>query len=399
MSSRFNAIFFFFFSTGISLLLARVTIPQLHAMGNRDSRALLCCTCDHVLYDSSTVVAIERISQLSALEFERRYRMVRPVVVEGGASHLPACTKWTMPYLRERAGAAEVQAFYYRGGRGDYDASEPEATTLAAFIAALIDRADPSYLFPSPSAVFARNDHHPERHVGWAARANPGLAALADDFALPGFVRHDDYVLASLILGSAKNATDLHYDLGGESKLLIQIAGRKRIRLVPPSAAPQLALHSAFAVPDDGTGRRRNRSRGAADPGSQALADHSYETVLAPGDVIYWPAFWSHEIANLDTPTFATSVFLDEVRLDPLIVRHLLIHTFQSFLRMMQGQLSGRPLSAAEQTELEVGFRGLPFVGLLDLFEDLESFMLSPGCAGMRSLWTWNWMLPAAEER
>jgi ribosomal protein L16 Arg81 hydroxylase len=113
------------------------------------------------------------------------------------------------------------------------------------------------------------------------------LRALWDDVVLPpGWF--DDARLpygSALWLGPAGTITPLHHDTS--NILFCQIHGRKRVVLAPPWA--EALLDTA-----DGVYNRR---------GPQALADEeipSIDVVLAPGDALFIPAGWWHDVRALD---------------------------------------------------------------------------------------------------
>ncbi|MEO8548771.1 MAG: cupin-like domain-containing protein [Kofleriaceae bacterium] len=350
--------------------------------------------------------AIQRVDSLEALDFERSYRGKQPVIVTGGARELPLFNKWDLSYLRSVAGEAPVDVSHYRSTRGDYDDIEHKPWKLGDFIERLTHQepGDVTYLFPNPSCIFARNEARKDLHTGWASAVNPGLLRLSDDFRLPSFLRPDDFVIASLILGTRKNATDLHYDWGGEGKVIAQVRGRRRIRLVSPDAAPALRLNTMF----EGSGedseqkapheRNPTRGQGAMTPERYAeLVPWTYSGELDEGDLVYWPAFWFHEADNLTDPSLALSIFLDEIQLQPLLLRHLLLHSCNAFAAVIHGQLEGAPMTSSDLERIALTYDGLPFADLLELFREYERFLLSSRCVGIRNLWAWNSTTVVAE--
>jgi len=120
------------------------------------------------------------------------------------------------------------------------------------------------------------------------------------------------------------------------------------------------------------------------------VAPQTYVAEVGAGDLIYWPGYWFHEVTNFDDQSLAISVFLDELRLSPLLLRHLLFHTLNAFTQIMHAHLEDAPLTRADLATMDVTFMDLPFIGLLDLFREYEAFLLSDECAATRHLWAWN---------
>lgn len=99
----------------------------------------------------------------------------------------------------------------------------------------------------------------------------------------------------------------------------LQVVGRKRFVIIRPDAHRQLrvqpALHPAH--------RSAQVDLRAADGLAQPL--EGLEVVLAPGDILFLPAFFFHQVTTLDFAisvnawsTFAPSTLVDEARLFPL---------------------------------------------------------------------------------
>ena len=204
-------------------------------------------------------------------------------------------------------------------------------------------------------------------------------------------------MLAVLILGSRENATDLHYDNGGEAKVLVQVRGGKRILLFPPEAAPALRPHSLFPRPGTPPGWAGSRSAvdihgpAGTPAGEEPLAGWVAE--LEPGDVAYWPPFWFHDVTNLDDVSLAVGIFLDEIRLPALLVRHTAHLVFRELLAMAAARASGQTGGSPEVRggwglEVVVGDRASE--SLAELFQGLERTLLDTDAGAVRGLWEWN---------
>lgn len=335
---------------------------------------------------------------LDRTTFEERYRGSGPVVIRGGATNTPAFLRWDADYLADRVGGAEVTVASYQADRRDYGIVEPRPMRLAEFLAALGDRSSGEvlYLFNNSSCVFMRNEDQPRFHIGWAANANAGLAPLEHEFDVPAFINPNRFVVAVIILGSQENATDLHYDHGGEGKVLVQLRGRKRILLLPPSAAEALRLHTLFRRSEAPTGHSGSRPSvdvhapvGAAD-----LAPlRGYVTEVAAGDIVYWPPFWFHDVANLDPFTLAVGIMVDELTIAPLLLRHLSHGIFRALLAAST-QRANSPAAAADPTaagwRLDVSLDGRSLGTMAELFADVEQQLLAEASQGTSQLWEWN---------
>lgn len=352
---------------------------------------------------------VERVPGLDRATFRERFQGQRPLIVPGAALDSPMLARWDLPYLAQTAGSARVTVAAYLQDRRDFDSAEPREMSLAEFLGGLGQPApdEVRYLFNDPSCVFARNEALTRLHIGYAAAPNAGLAPLAADFRLPSFVAPDEYVLAVLNFGSRDNATSLHYDNGGEAKALVQVRGRKRIILFPPEAAPALRPHTLFRRPGMPSGSKAMVDIHApADDSARADVPAGWVAELEPGDVIYWPPLWFHDVENLDDVTLAVGVFLDEVRLPALLLRHVAHQVLQGLLAEAAARAHGEGAAVPGRTddvragwgvELTVGDR--PAGSLAELFQGLERTLLATDASDVRGLWEWSSRLHSAGEQ
>jgi hypothetical protein len=335
---------------------------------------------------------VERAPNLDRATFCERFQGQRPVVVPGGAIDSPMLARWDLSYLARVAGDARVTVARYLEDRRDFGRVERREMSLAEFLSDLASPGDEvHYLFNEQSCAFARNEVLDRTHVGWAAAVNAGLAPLAADFRVPSFVAPEEYVLAALILGSRDNATKLHYDSGGEAKALVQVLGRKRIILFPPQAAPELRPGTLFRRPGEHfSGSHATVDiHGPADSSVSADAPTGWIVELEPGDVVYWPPFWFHDVENLDDVTMAVGVFIDEIRLPALVLRH----TAHLMFRELMAGAAARARddgAAGDGWGVELAIGGRPAGSLAELFQELERALLAPEASDVRGLWEWN---------
>lgn len=191
-----------------------------------------------------------------------------PVVVRGFLA------TWARPFtptfadLRARFGDVEVEVMR---GRDAYE--DPglhfEKIVARMTLAAFLDVVEG----PPTNDVYmvARND----------ALRGP-LALLLDEIEPPAdlFKRRSG---VSLWLGPSGTLTRLHHD--ATNNLFCQVLGRKRVTLVPPH---QLAIADT-AIGFYATER----------PSSEALREHAMDVTLEPGDAVFLPVGWWHEVESL----------------------------------------------------------------------------------------------------
>ena len=343
---------------------------------------------------------VPETSYLDRAEFDRLYRGIGPVVVRGGARDTKAFELWDSDHLTEIAGDAVVTVASYPSDRRDYGVITPQPMALREFLADLGARSstEARYLFNNASCIFLRNDDQPRFHLGWAATANAGLAPLAAEFEVPRFVDPERFVVAVIIIGSEENATDLHYDHGGEGKVLVQIRGRKRVMLLPPASAEALRLLTLFRRAD--TPARESGSRPSIDVHAAAGFDapllRGYVTEVGPGDIIYWPPFWFHDLANLDPFTLAAGLMVDEIAIPALLMRHVSHGIYQALLAAAARRAENEGQTVDAYTggwDIEASVGGSRIGSLADLFSDLEQQLLTEAGRETAQLWVWNDLL------
>jgi hypothetical protein len=117
-----------------------------------------------------------------------------------------------------------------------------------------------------------------------------GLAGLTE--------RAPERAASGIWIGSTGAVTPLHHDAW--TGLLFQMTGSKRVLMFPPSERPNLYFTSPFAAKDRWS-MLPGRSDDADPAGFPRFARaNGFEAQLDAGDVLFIPAFWSHEIEALE---------------------------------------------------------------------------------------------------
>jgi hypothetical protein len=327
---------------------------------------------------------VERRDSLTRAEFLHEFAGRRPVVHAQGARHTAAVRRWDPDYLVERAGEARLELLagvYEPEARAlGYSGARPVSITLRAFVEALCAGDDgQGYLFNTESGVLQVNESEDsELRVGWGKAANPGLARLAADLELPAFMDRRDLIYAALLLGGPHQRAPLHYDLSGEVKALVQVRGRKRVLLFPPSEAGLLHFPGWF---EEGSAPFRvphvadvdlHRPDLARFPGLERA--RALEAVLEPGDVLYWPPFWPHDVTNLDSFTLAVTCTYEELRANAMWFREQLGLLGRLYVECLR----------------EVGPDTDPREATARAFRRLEERLLSDEFRNRTTFWSWH---------
>ena len=223
----------------------------------------------------------------------------RPVIIEGLAERLDLPLVPDLDGLRELAStttttftvkshAAHSPYFLYVGDYGA-ELANTEQMTLSEFLDFMFDGREQKHPDTCTYRLFAVSDLDGE--VGRIIDTmSDGLGALTD--------RQPDRHASGIWIGSDGVVTPLHHDAW--TGLLFQLTGSKRVLMFPPAERPNLYFTSPFAATDRWSmlpGRSDD-----ADPSQYpkfARAD-GFEGRLDAGEVLFIPAFWSHEVEALE---------------------------------------------------------------------------------------------------
>ncbi|HEY2091585.1 MAG TPA: cupin-like domain-containing protein [Thermoanaerobaculia bacterium] len=216
----------------------------------------------------SRLEAVERRTNISVEEFRARYAIPGvPVLLEGLAEEWPARNLWTFDFFKQNYGGHEVTV--YAGERK----TKPRIMQLGSYLEYMEKTPDeiPDYLsrwcfsptFPELDAQYRRPPHFP----CWTD-------------LLPGEIRP---TWKWIYMGPPRSGSAMHRDFLGTSAWNVLFAGEKAWRFYPPSDEPPL-----FA---EGEG---------------------WSCVQRPGDIIYTPSNWWHQVRNETCTLALTENFINE---------------------------------------------------------------------------------------
>ncbi|KTE28141.1 MULTISPECIES: cupin-like domain-containing protein [unclassified Sphingopyxis] len=212
------------------------------------------------------------------LFYRHYYEANRPAKLTGIIDHWPALTRWSLDHFDAVAGNNVVEAQVERERDPDYELDKDDHRRLVRF-GELIDwlRKDE-----------ASNDIYLTAYNSGSNAA--ALAPLWDDMAPIALLDDRRERDGFFWLGPRGTLTPWHHDL--TNNLLVQVIGRKRVRMAPPWA---------FA-------RMRNSRHCFSDWGNDPLPAGEgdgatppiLETIIGPGEGIFLPVGWWHQVEALD---------------------------------------------------------------------------------------------------
>lgn len=221
--------------------------------------------------------------------FERNHVFpAKPAIIRGAIGHWPAMTKWSLRYFSDAFGHVEVHA--YRRGHRDAGLR----MTLADYLAYSRQAAerDPLYL-----SNWAFSEDCPSLLRDYS---NPAIFERLEN-RLPPHLRPR---WRWIFLGPAGSGTPLHVDVLHTSAWNAAITGRKRWLFYSPDQVRYL-YHGAVDC-------------FAPDLGSFPLFEHAQalECVQEPGDLVFTPSGWWHQVHNELEGISITENFINRANLD-----------------------------------------------------------------------------------
>jgi hypothetical protein len=225
---------------------------------------------------------IERRDHVELDEFVERYvRGCRPVVLTDVARNWPAIDRWTPSFMKAKFGGHTVEIQANRNSDAMYEPNK-EAHRSRVQLAEFVDR----MLAGGPT-----NDYYLTAN-NELMRNGPFASLLDDVGTLPELCdRNLLPVASSFWMGPAGTITSLHHD--ATMLFHTQVMGRKRWRFLSPLETPNLynwnLYYSPIAID------RPDLSRFPRFTNATVI-----ETVLEPGETIFLPLAWWHEVTSLE---------------------------------------------------------------------------------------------------
>jgi len=215
-----------------------------------------------------------------------------PTIIDGLVRWWPAIERWTAENLIARCGSESVEVFLTSPADGTVLQQVNGKVTLSfrEFI---------EHTFGLWQGGAARS---------YYLRVGPGTTVfdeLCADFTIPDTGHPFNPKWTGLWLGQAGNATPFHHDWW--HGLLAQIRGRKRYTLVHPFDVPRLQRDWSDAAKFD-------LSAAEILPAGAPILDEldlCFEGTLLPGEMLYVPPYWFHQVVTLDDGNISMPIRFD----------------------------------------------------------------------------------------
>ena len=233
---------------------------------------------------SSMTSGIERRRGVKADEFlDFYYAPARPVVLTDVIVDWPALNLWTPEYLAKKVGAREIDYQGERTKNQRFERDKAAHTRTMPFDAFMRRISRPGT--GNESYITAYNSH----------RNAEALAVLRTDLGrIDTILDHTGPAANGMMwIGPKGTLTALHHDL--TNNLIVQVVGQKQYKILPPSETSRLDndehVFSAIADLEDPTLDLRMHPK--------LVGALMYEVILSPGDVLFLPFGWWHQVRSL----------------------------------------------------------------------------------------------------
>jgi len=235
----------------------------------------------------TAIASVDRRSKLSYDEFVCEYASTgKPVIITDAMKGWKASTKWTVDFFRSKYGhiKTEVQ---------DCKTNTSTSMTIADYMDYMSGGDRDKLLYLSQWPV----DRNPELYKDYKIPVYfPNWLER-----LPKKIRDKFNIITALIyIGPKDTYTGLHFDAGNVTTWMAMISGRKRF---------------VFFSPDQGD----FLYDGAVDIFNPDLEKfplyanaNPVEVILEPGEILYFPSRWWHQVENLEDSIAVAHNVVDE---------------------------------------------------------------------------------------
>ncbi|MCT7957751.1 cupin-like domain-containing protein [Laspinema palackyanum] len=225
---------------------------------------------------------VERIPHVSGPEFlERFYIRNKPVIFTDLMDNWKALSLWTPQYFKEKYGHVTVGAQFNRESNQQYEWCRDKHQKMVLF-GEFVDQV---------LQGGETNDYYIGAYNGNFSRE--GFKGLLDDIELfPEYLTDTKEANnTSFWFGPGGAITPLHFD--PLNTFLCQVYGRKRVRLIAPSQKHLLAAYGHYFSNIDLENPNFERY-------PQLKKLDIIELIIEPGDVLFLPVGWWHQVRSLE---------------------------------------------------------------------------------------------------
>ncbi len=221
---------------------------------------------------------------LTISEFKTKFRTQKTPDIVSNSIDLDALNKWDVQYFKDKY---------------------PDKNVVVDFYSALEKQewGKLQLMLPDALNLICNNTDQTKKHYLMQKSIVEEFPELLADISLPIYVNQNVKHVTNLWIGESGIISQPHYDCS--DNFLTQILGRKRVRLFSPSDSKNMYPH---AIDDDMLGDISAAHISRIDDTDLVNFDHfpkfkqanCFEGIIYPGDILFIPAGWWHEVKSLD---------------------------------------------------------------------------------------------------
>jgi hypothetical protein len=224
----------------------------------------------------------QAMPEFDELELHEVFAKQNPVVFRQVASTWSVFDDYQPAQLREKYGKVKVSALTSTSNVFVQEISPVEVLEYDEIMDAIFENPKPGKNYYSRAAAETRPlAGQLPKHVGTRTQSDAA---------------------SSVWMGQAGNLTPLHQDPW--HGLLIQLHGRKRVRLFPPDEYRNVYGRIPMTASDMYTGLPTKDYDPSLDDFPKLRNSQYFDATLDTGDVLYIPMFWWHQVESVD-PTIS----------------------------------------------------------------------------------------------
>lgn len=217
-----------------------------------------------------------------------------PMIINDVVPQWPASKNWTHTALKERFGEEEIKCFVARRGEGTFlqQANETRRMPFSKFL----------------DHVYSSSETEQDLYYFRIDSKSPLYEEMSRDFEIPQFVGSYNPDATGIWIGQKGNVTPFHHDWW--HSFLAQVSGRKRYTLVHPLEAKNLQQ-----VWDDAA--KFDLIPAPIMDQTDRLSDKisiQIQGILEPGQILYIPPYWFHQIDTLENGNISMPLRFDTVQ-------------------------------------------------------------------------------------
>ncbi|MCD6039081.1 MAG: hypothetical protein K0S27_481 [Gammaproteobacteria bacterium] len=135
---------------------------------------------------------------------------------------------------------------------------------------------------------------------------------LLEDIQIPSWIKNKRFYLPNIWAGQSMSITPLHYD--STDGYLCQVAGYKRVYLFSPKDSLYLYPRSPLTGGQFNLSEITHVHQAPVDTHPHFLHANIHSILLGPGDTLYIPQGWWHQVFNLSYSVAVNFFFTNEIR-------------------------------------------------------------------------------------